>query len=58
MAAKELAEDAHDLALLTRNRSENTIQESEFLLDEVDQFLNAPGAKPAEIRKLASEVCI
>jgi hypothetical protein len=56
VAAKELAEDAHDLALLTRNRSENTIQESEILLDKVDLFLNAPGAKPAEIRKLASEV--
>ncbi|KAF4532826.1 hypothetical protein B566_EDAN002677 [Ephemera danica] len=56
VTAKELAVDAHELALLTRNRSESTIQDSDNLLDEVDNFLKAPGAKPAEIRKVASEV--
>ena len=54
--AKEKAQNAYDIALEARNRSEDTVQKSSDLVKKLQLFLNAPGATPAEIRNVALDV--
>jgi len=56
MSTKELAKDAHNLATLAKNRSENTVQDNDELLESVDEFLNKQRAKPDDIKNVAVEV--
>jgi hypothetical protein len=56
MNTKELAKEAHNLATLAKNRSGNTVQDNDELLESVDEFLSKQRAKPDEIRNVATEV--
>nr|CAD7395642.1 unnamed protein product [Timema poppensis] len=56
LTAHDVAKEAYDSAVLVRNRSENTIEESRDVTKRIQDFMETPKATPANIRDLAEEV--
>jgi len=56
MGAKELAMEGHTMATLAKNRSKNTVQDNDELLESIEDFLTKQRAKPDDIRNAANEV--
>ncbi|CAG0923821.1 unnamed protein product, partial [Notodromas monacha] len=54
--ALNLTEHALEAATVARNRSSKANEDMKALTDRINEFLNAKGATPAEIRTLAEEV--
>nr|CAD7604720.1 unnamed protein product [Timema genevievae] len=55
LTAHNVAKGAYDAAVLVRNRSENTIEESRDVTKRIQDFMETPKATPANIRDLAEE---